>query len=316
MVDEAQFTLSTPENEPVLNYAPGSAERAALKAQLVKMAGEEIEIPLIIGGKEIYTGNLATCVMPHDHGHVLAKFHQAGPKEIAMAIDAANHAWEGWPKLPWAERVSVFLRAAELLAGPYRQVVNGATMLGQSKTAFQAEIDSACELIDFWRFNPHFMEEVYGDQPMSTLVSICCCHQGQVHTLLKLHLCGVDFRENTLFCQTHRVISSAVKTIGIKASKISYSRDCKVNESIHKFIHSPAMDGNFQAGFVAFTNFEIRDAFFGFTHNRHLVCNHHQVLFGQFQKFLVLYRFAYAHRNNNLFHSRHRHWILIVKFLD
>ncbi len=168
-MDEAQFALTTPENEPVHDYAPGSPRRETIKKQLEKMASEQIEIPVIIGGKEIYTGNTASVVMPHDHGHVLATYHLAGPAEIEQAIQAAAAAWHEWPKLPWAERVSVFLRAAELLAGPYRDVVNGATMLGQSKTVFQAEIDSACETIDFFRYNSHFAHRIYAEQPESTL---------------------------------------------------------------------------------------------------------------------------------------------------
>jgi len=168
-VDEAQVTLSTPENETILDYAAGSPEKGELKSALERMSGETIEIPLIIGGKEIYTGNTTTCVMPHRHGHVLAKYHQAGPAEIAQAIAASNEAWKTWPSLPWPERVSVFLRAAELMAGPYRATINAATMLGQGKTAFQAEIDAACESIDFFRFNAHFIDRIYSEQPESTL---------------------------------------------------------------------------------------------------------------------------------------------------
>ncbi len=168
-MDEAQFTVTTPQNEPVHDYAPGSSLRKALKQQLDAMAGEQIEIPVIVGGQEIFTGNTRSIVMPHDHGHVLAKYHLAGPEEIRLAIAAAREAWLHWPRLPWPERVSVFLRAGELLAGPYRAVVNAATMLGQSKTAFQAEIDAACETIDFFRFNSHFVNRIYSEQPESTL---------------------------------------------------------------------------------------------------------------------------------------------------
>lgn len=168
-MDEAQVTLSTPENEKILDYAAGSPEKRALKSALERLGDEVIEIPLIIGGREIYTGNTTTCVMPHRHGHVLAKCHQAGPAEIAQAVAAANEAWQTWPRLPWPERVSVFLRAAELMAGPHRATINAATMLGQSKTAFQAEIDAACESIDFFRFNAHFIDRIYSEQPESTL---------------------------------------------------------------------------------------------------------------------------------------------------
>jgi 1-pyrroline-5-carboxylate dehydrogenase len=154
-------------NEPVLAYAPGSAERRALRAQLKKMAGEVVEIRPCIGGRRVPTGRTTEAVMPHDHRHALAVCHQAGPAEVAAAIAAAAAAHRTWSRTPWAERAAVFLRAAELLAGPYRMVVNAATMLGQSKTAHQAEIDAACELIDFWRFNVAYAEEIYGQQPGS-----------------------------------------------------------------------------------------------------------------------------------------------------
>ena len=157
-----------PWNEPVLGYAPGSPERAALKATLRTMAAERLEIPLIIDGREVRTGNLAQAVMPHDHGHILADVHLAGPREVQMAIDAAGIAWESWSRVPWEERLSVFLRAAELLSGPWRQTLNAATMLGQSKTAHQAEIDAACEMIDFWRYNPAYVAVLYADQPVSS----------------------------------------------------------------------------------------------------------------------------------------------------
>jgi 1-pyrroline-5-carboxylate dehydrogenase len=154
-------------NEPVKDYAPGSPERAALKAELKRMSGERIELPLVIGGKEVRTGRLETAVMPHDHRHVLADAHLAGPVEVRAAIDAAAKAWPQWSRAPWRERAAVFLRAADLLANERRQLLNAATMLGQSKTAFQAEIDSACELIDFWRFNVDFMLRLYDEQPLS-----------------------------------------------------------------------------------------------------------------------------------------------------
>jgi 1-pyrroline-5-carboxylate dehydrogenase len=154
-------------NEPVKDYAPGSPERVALKAELARMSGERIELPLVIGGREVRTGRLETAVMPHDHAHVLGDAHLAGPAEVRAAIDAAARAWPEWSRTPWRERAAVFLRAADLLANERRQLSNAATMLGQSKTAFQAEIDSACELIDFWRFNVDFMLRLYDEQPLS-----------------------------------------------------------------------------------------------------------------------------------------------------
>ncbi len=156
-------------NEPVKSYAPGSKERAELRNMLEKMHNEQIEIPLIIGGKEVYTGDTATVVEPHNHGHVLATYHKAGEKEILMAVEAAKKAREEWAALPWEERASIFLKAAELLSTTWRQTLNAATMLNQSKTPFQAEIDSACEIIDFWRFNVQFMSEIYAQQPLSPL---------------------------------------------------------------------------------------------------------------------------------------------------
>ncbi|HEX6966764.1 MAG TPA: L-glutamate gamma-semialdehyde dehydrogenase [Gemmatimonadaceae bacterium] len=157
-----------PINEPVLNYAPGSAERRALEARLEEMASERIDIPLIIGGKEIRTGKTAQAVMPHNHAHVLADWHQASPEHVLQAIDAAREAQREWANWPWEDRAAVFLKAAELLATTWRATLNAATMLGQSKTAHQAEIDSACELIDFWRFNPYFAQQLYDEQPLST----------------------------------------------------------------------------------------------------------------------------------------------------
>ncbi len=154
-------------NEPVLGYAPGSPERAALKGALARMAGEEIELPLVIGGREVLTGVLEPSVAPHDHGKVLARAHIGAAPEIEAAIAAAGRAWPAWSRAPWRERAAVFLRAADLLAGPRRAELNAATMLGQSKTAHQAEIDSAAELIDFWRFNVDFMRRLYGEQPLS-----------------------------------------------------------------------------------------------------------------------------------------------------
>jgi 1-pyrroline-5-carboxylate dehydrogenase len=156
-----------PRNEPVLSYAPHTPERRELQEALVRMAGERIEIPVVIGGREIHTGDTAEAVMPHDHGHVRAIWHRAGDAEVREAIRVAREAHREWASWGWEDRVAVFLRAAELLATSWRQVLNAATVLGQSKTAHQAEIDSACELIDFFRFNAHYAERVFAEQPNS-----------------------------------------------------------------------------------------------------------------------------------------------------
>ncbi|MDR3682244.1 MAG: L-glutamate gamma-semialdehyde dehydrogenase [Geothrix sp.] len=161
------FKVPHPINEPVKGYAPGSPERASLAAKVKEMAAQKIEIPLIIGGKEIRTGKLAKAVMPHDHGHVLADVHLGGEAEVKLAVEAAAKAKQEWAALPWEARVSIFLKAADLLAGPYRDVLNAATMLGQSKTCHQAEIDSACELVDFYRFNSFYYEQILREQPES-----------------------------------------------------------------------------------------------------------------------------------------------------
>jgi 1-pyrroline-5-carboxylate dehydrogenase len=161
------FRIPVPRNEPVLSYAPGTPERAALKARLAELSSEEIEIPLVIGGREVRTGRIAEARVPHRHAQRLARWHQAGPAEVQEAIEAAARARRTWAAMDPFDRAAVFLRAADLLAGPWRQTVNAATMLGQSKTPHQAEIDSACEVVDFWRFNPHFMERILQDQPVS-----------------------------------------------------------------------------------------------------------------------------------------------------
>ena len=160
--------VPTPVNEPVKGYAPGSPERASLKAKLDEMSSQSVEMPLVIDGKDVHTGRTGNAVMPHRHGHVLGEFHQGGEPEVQRAIKAALGAQKDWAALPWEARASVFLKAADLLAGPYRDVLNAATMLGQSKTCHQAEIDSACELIDFFRFNVAFYEQVLREQPQSS----------------------------------------------------------------------------------------------------------------------------------------------------
>jgi 1-pyrroline-5-carboxylate dehydrogenase len=162
------FQTPTPTNEPVREYRPGSSERASIEVALAECAGSEAEIPLIIGGREVRTGNTGAMVMPHDHGRVLGTYHKAGAQEVAAAIEAAEGARAAWSGLPWEERAAVFLRAGELLAGPWRDRINAATMLNQSKTVHQAEIDAACELIDFFRFNVHFLRQLYQSQPESS----------------------------------------------------------------------------------------------------------------------------------------------------
>ncbi len=160
--------VPNPINEPIRSYAPGSPERASLKARLDSMASERIEIPIIIGGKEFRTGELGHAVMPHLHTHVLADYHKAKAEHVRLAVDTAVKAQREWSQWAWEDRAAVFLRAAELLATTWRDTLNASTMLGQSKTVFQAEIDSACELIDFWRLNAWYAQEIYADQPMSS----------------------------------------------------------------------------------------------------------------------------------------------------
>ena len=164
----SSIKIPLPVNEPIWSYAPGTAPRKELKEQLQKMLSDRIEIPLVIGGREIRTGDLGDCRCPHDREHLLGQYHKAGPVEVEMAVEASRRAWRDWSEMDWVSRASIFLKAAELLATKYRYILNGATMLGQSKTAYQAEIDSACELIDFYRFNPYFMAQIYGQQPESS----------------------------------------------------------------------------------------------------------------------------------------------------
>ncbi|MEW6012036.1 MAG: L-glutamate gamma-semialdehyde dehydrogenase [Elusimicrobiota bacterium] len=161
------FKMVQPENEPILSYAPNTPERKELKEKLKEMKSEVIEIPLIIGGKEIRTGKTADVIIPHENKKIIAKYHKATSKEVNLAIEEAMKARKEWAAMRWEERVKIFLKAAELLAGPYRQILNAATMLGQSKNPFQAEIDSACELIDFFRFNSYFASQIYSNQPSS-----------------------------------------------------------------------------------------------------------------------------------------------------
>ena len=172
---DAIYAFPDPANEPVKTYLKGSPEREALEKELKRQSSIEIEIPLIIGGKEVRTGDTGKVVMPHDHQHVLATYHKAGPAEVRMAIDAAMAAHKQWSETDWTVRAAILMKAAELISTKYRALMNAATMLGQSKNFYQAEIDSTCELIDFLRYNAHFASEIYGFQPKSA--------KGQINTV-------------------------------------------------------------------------------------------------------------------------------------
>lgn len=166
-MDNAIFRFQKPINEPVKAYAPGSSDKALLKKALAQVSSEEWDVPLIIGGKEVRTGNTGKVVMPHDHKHVLATYHKAGEAEVQLAIDAAMKAHKQWSEFPWLERASIMMRAAELFATKYRYLLNASVMLGQSKSCFQAEIDAPCELIDFLRFSAFYAGQIYAEQPYS-----------------------------------------------------------------------------------------------------------------------------------------------------
>ncbi len=161
------FVTPPPLNEPVRDYAPGSPERAALLAEVARQSAEVVEIPCVVGGERVFSGRVYEVTMPCEHRHVLARVHLATPELIASAIERGREARARWAGLPWHERAAVFLRAAELLAGPWRDRINASTMVGQAKTMHQAEIDSACELIDFWRFNVHYARQIMSEQPQS-----------------------------------------------------------------------------------------------------------------------------------------------------
>ncbi|WP_243287069.1 L-glutamate gamma-semialdehyde dehydrogenase [Geothrix terrae] len=166
-MSNAIFSLPESHNEPILPYAPGSKERALLKAELERQYALELDIPLIIGGQEVRTGKTQKAVCPHDHQHVLARYHEAGEAEVRLAIDAAMKAKKDWEATPWEDRAAIFHKVASLISTKYRYILNAATMLGQSKSAYQAEIDSTCETADFFRYNAKFMEEIYKQQPIS-----------------------------------------------------------------------------------------------------------------------------------------------------
>lgn len=166
-MSNAYFQVPVAENEPVLGYAPGSSEKEELQTALAELKGKQIDAPMIIGGKEVRTGNTVSMHPPHEIAHTLGHFHMGDKTHVSQAIQAALEARKQWANTPWQDRAAIFLKAAELLAGPFRAKMNAATMLGQSKNAFQAEIDAACEMIDFFRFNVQYMTEIYAEQPES-----------------------------------------------------------------------------------------------------------------------------------------------------
>jgi len=161
------FKVPLPQNDPVRNYEPGSRDKVILKKRLEELKSQTIDIPIMIGGKEIRTGNTGNCVLPHDHKTAIGTYHKAGKEEVEQAINSALEARESWAAMPWHERAAIFLKAADLLTTDYwRSTLNAATMLAQSKNAFQAEIDSACELVDFFRFNAYYAMQIYNEQPL------------------------------------------------------------------------------------------------------------------------------------------------------
>jgi 1-pyrroline-5-carboxylate dehydrogenase len=166
-MSNAIFQVPVPQNEPVFDYAPDSAQRAQIKHALHELSSREIEIPLIIGGEEVRTGNTGQSVMPHNHEHVLAVYHKAGMAEVHRAVEAAQDAWQDWSRMPWEARAAVFLKAADILTCRRRPEMNAASMLDQSKTVHQAEIDAVAELADYWRYNPYYMMQIFQPQPLN-----------------------------------------------------------------------------------------------------------------------------------------------------
>ena len=163
----AFFNVPKPVNEPVKAYAPGSPERKSIKKTLQDLKSKTIDIPMVIGGKDIFTDNKISMHPPHERKHLLGTYSKGTADHVQQAIDAAMEAKPKWEALPWEEKAAIFLKAADLLAGPYRDLLNGSTMLGQSKNIMQAEIDAACELIDFFKFNVQYMTDLYKEQPDS-----------------------------------------------------------------------------------------------------------------------------------------------------
>jgi 1-pyrroline-5-carboxylate dehydrogenase len=200
-MNNAIYNFKEPVNEPVFSYLPGSIERNLLEKELKEQGGKVIDIPLIIGGKEIRTGQSGKIVMPTDHSHVLATFHVASEKEVTLAIKAALDAKECWMNLAWIERASIMLKAAELISKKYRYLLNAATMLGQGKNAYQAEIDSACEVIDYLRFNAHFASMIYREQPVSDNQSINRLEyrplEGFIYTITPFNFTAIASNLNT-----------------------------------------------------------------------------------------------------------------------
>jgi 1-pyrroline-5-carboxylate dehydrogenase len=162
------YQVPVPENEQVKEYAPGSKERKELKQALAQARSEELDIPMYIGSEEIRTGKKVALHPPHDHQHVLGYFHEGDASHVELSVNAALGAKAAWAEMSWEHRASIFLKAADLISGPFRAKLNAATMLGQSKNAYQAEIDSACEIIDFLRFNVYYMSRIYAQQPESS----------------------------------------------------------------------------------------------------------------------------------------------------
>ena len=160
------FKVPVPVNEPIKDYAPNSEEKRSLVAKINELSSTTVEIPIIIDGKEIKTGNTGNCVKPYDHAHILGTYHKAGEDEVNMAIESSLDAWNDWSQTSFEYRAKIFLKMAELLIGPHRDIINASTMLNMSKNAYQAEIDAACELIDFWNFNCYYAQEIYQQQPM------------------------------------------------------------------------------------------------------------------------------------------------------